>query len=116
MEPHAFPVRKRTLLLLAFTGALAVASPAAAQPPPPVPPPPAAPPGALPFQMPAAGPDPIAIALAPKSGGLTAEDVAKVVSRTKHSVRSKQEDLKAAAARMDQAMVAYFPKVSVGAS
>jgi outer membrane protein TolC len=66
--------------------------------------------------MPAAAPDPIAIALAPRPGGLTPEDVAKVVSRTKHSVRAKQEDLKAAAARVDQAFVGFFPKVSVSAS
>jgi outer membrane protein TolC len=120
IEPHASPVPNRTLLLLAFAGVLAASLPAAAQPaPPPLPAPAAplaAPPTPLPFQMPAAAPDPIAIALAPKPGGLTPEEVAKVVSRTKHSVRSKQEDLKAAAAKVDQALVGYFPRVSVGAS
>ena len=60
--------------------------------------------------------DPIALALAPRPGGLTAEDVARVASRTRHSVRAKQEDLKAAAAKMDQALVGFFPRISVGAS
>jgi outer membrane protein TolC len=70
----------------------------------------------MPFVMPAAAPDPIAIALAPRSGGLTPEAVAKTVSQTKHSVRAKQADLQAASAKVDQAFVAYFPKVTVGAS
>ena len=113
MEPYA-SLRNRTLFLFALGGALAAPSLAAAQQPPPsVPPPPPAP-AATP--MPNAAPDPIAAALAPRPGGLTPEEVAKVVSRTKHSVRAKQADLKAAAARVDQAFVGYFPKVSVSAS
>ncbi len=70
----------------------------------------------MPFQMPAPAADPIAIALAPRSGGLTAEETARVVSRTKHSVRSKQADLQAAAAKVDQAYVGYYPRLTVGAS
>jgi outer membrane protein TolC len=66
--------------------------------------------------VPAAAPDPIAIALAPKPGGLTPEEVARVVSRNKHSVRQKQADLKAAAAKVDQAFVNYFPRLSVSAT
>jgi outer membrane protein TolC len=66
--------------------------------------------------MPSQAPDNLAAALAPRPGGLTAEDVAKVAARTKHSVRAKQEDLKAAAAKVDQAFVNYFPRVSAGAS
>ena len=111
----------RPLLFLAplALAALAVPSLAAAQPPPAPPPlPPSVPAaqGGVGFQMPAAAPDPIAIALAPKPGGLTAEEVSKIVSRTKYSVRGKQEDLKAAAARVDQALVGFFPRVSVSAS
>ena len=114
MEPRA-PLFRTPLPLLALAGALTAASPAAAQPPPAVPPPvPAAP--TAPPAMPAAAPDPIAIALAPKAGGLTPEAVAKVVSQNKHSVRAKQEDLKAAAAKVDQAFVGFFPKVSGVAS
>jgi outer membrane protein len=60
--------------------------------------------------------DPIARALAPRPGGLTPEEVAKVAARTRHSVRAKQEDLKAAAAKVDQALVGFFPRVSVSAS
>src|SRR5580704_15385636 len=116
-----FSSLNRPLTLLFALGALAAPSLAGAQPPPPPAPPPppppvAQPPAAQPFVMPAAAPDPIAIALAPRPGGLTPEDVAKVVGRTKHSVRAKQEDLKAAAARVDQAFVGFFPKVSVVAS
>jgi outer membrane protein TolC len=110
MESHA-SIRNGSLLLLALAGAVAVASPAAAQSPPP---PPAAPPVAPP-PLPAAPPDTLAVALAPKAGGLTPEAVAKTVSQTKHSVRSKQADLQAAAAKVDQAFVNYFPKVSLGA-
>jgi outer membrane protein TolC len=66
--------------------------------------------------MPAAAPDPLARALAPRPGGLKVEDVAKVVARNKHSVRSKQEELKAAAAKVDQAFVGFFPRVSLSAS
>jgi len=120
METHA-TLPHRALLLAALTGSLVVSSVASAQQGAPGAAPPPAPGAApavapMPFQMPAAAADPIAIALAPKAGGLTAEEAAKVVSQTKHSVRSKQADLRAAAAKVDQAMVAYFPRLSVGAS
>jgi outer membrane protein TolC len=94
--------------MLFLVGAVAAPLSAAAQPPS------AGAAGVV--AVPAAAPDPIAIALAPKAGGLTPEEVAKVVSRNKHSVRAKQEDLKAAAARVDQALVAFFPRVSVSAA
>ncbi len=108
-------LRYRSLFFLAFAAAATVCaapSTAAAQPTPVAPPAPPTPA----IVVPSAAPDPIAVALAPRPGGLTPEAVAQVVSRTKHSVRSKQEDLKAAAARVDQAFVGYFPKVSVSAS
>jgi outer membrane protein TolC len=106
----------RSLLSLAFAGALGVvAAPAAAQPAPPPPPVAPATAAAAPTMAPANA-DPIAQALAPRPGGLTPEEVARVAARTKHSVRAKQEDLKAAAAKVDQALVTFFPRVSVGAS
>jgi outer membrane protein TolC len=100
----------RSLLSLAF---VVLAAPAAAQPPPP--PAPAAPASPA-VQVPPAAPDPIAAALAPRPGGLTAEEAAKIVAKNKHSVRAKQEDLKAAAAKVDQAFVGFFPRVSVSAT
>lgn len=118
-------LRNRTLFLLAFAGVLATPAAASAQPPPPRPPAPApaapapaapAPAAAPGVAMPAAAADPIALALAPRPGGLTPEEVAKVVSRTKHSVRAKQEDLKAASARVDQAFVNFFPRLAVSAT
>lgn len=94
--------------------------PAGAAPRPPLPGPPAPgalAPGASPtVALPPAPPDLLAAALAPQAGGLTPEEAAKVASRTKHSVRAKQADLEAAAARVDQALVAYFPRLSVSAS
>ena len=108
-------LRNRSLLSLAFAGALGVAAvPAAAQPAPPPPAPVAAP--AAPPTMAPQNVDPIAQALAPRPGGLTPEEAAKIAAGTKHSVRAKQEDLKAAAAKVDQAMVGFFPRLSVSAS
>jgi outer membrane protein TolC len=104
----------RTLLPLVIAAASLGAAPAFAQQP--APPGPAAPPpppaAAPPVAMPAQAPDPIAAALAPRPGGLTVDEVARTVAKTKYSVRQKQEDLKAAAARVDQAFVNFFPRVS----
>jgi outer membrane protein TolC len=107
----------RGLAFLALPALLA--SPAFAQPLPPAPPPPVAPAAPRPDQppaMPPAGVDPLAIALAPQAGGLTVEEVGKAASTTKHSVRSKRADLEAAAAKVDQAMVGYFPRLTLTAS
>src|SRR4051812_29684347 len=100
MERHALPKRNRTLLLLAIAGALAaLPAPASAQPP------------AIAAPAKPAAPDPLATALAPQPGGLTPEEVGRTVARNKHSVRAKQAELRAAAARVDQALVNFFPKV-----
>jgi outer membrane protein TolC len=64
--------------------------------------------------MPAAQADPIAAALAPHPGGLTPDQVAQIVARNKHSVRAKLAELKAAAAKVDQAFVNFFPRLSLG--
>jgi len=61
-------------------------------------------------------PDPLALALAPQPGGLTPEEAGKIAAKTKHSVRGKQADLEAASARVDQAFVNYFPRLSLSAS
>lgn len=59
-----------------------------------------------------AKPDPIATALAREPGGLTLDEVAKLALKTKPSLRSKAAELKQAAAKVDQAFVNYFPRVS----
>lgn len=104
-----------TLFSLAIAS---IAAPAAAQPPPPPPAAalPAMPAAAVQAQMPPQAKDPIAAALAPRPGGLTAEDAAKLAAKSKPSVRQKHEELKIAAARVDQALVGFFPRVSVSAS
>ena len=97
-------------------------SAAAAQPRPAVPP--ATPPAAAPAPAAApppevkveAKPDPIAAALAPRPGGLTPDDAAKQAASTSYAVRTKQAELRAAAAKVDQAFVGYFPRVTVTAS
>lgn len=66
--------------------------------------------------LPQAGPDPLAAALAPQPGGLTPEETAKRSLQVKSSVRVKQAELRAAQARVDQALVGFFPRVSVTAS
>lgn len=115
MKAQAFPTRSLLpLVSLAFAGVVGAGAPAAAQPPPPAVAASAAP--TPPPAMAAQNVDPIALALAPRPGGLTAEDVARVAARTRHSVRAKQEELKIAAARVDQAMVGFFPRISLGAS
>lgn len=98
-----------TFSLALVAPVLAFAAPALAQP---AAPPLAAPPPVAPVVVPPAAPDPIVAALAPRPGGLKIEDVAKTVAKNKYSVRAKQEDLKAAAAKVDQAMVSFFPRVS----
>ncbi len=111
------------IALLALPGALFTA-PALAQPAPPAPRGAAAPVAAPPAppaspSAPAARaavPDPLALALAPQPGGLTPEEAGKIASKTKHSVRVKQADLEAASARVDQALVNYFPRLSLTAS
>jgi outer membrane protein TolC len=64
----------------------------------------------------AAVPDPLAIALAPQPGGLTPDEAGKTAMKTKHSVRGKQADLEAASARVDQAFINYFPRLTVSAT
>lgn len=60
--------------------------------------------------------DLLAIELEPVLGGLTPNKVADRAARTNASVRIKKAELKAAAARVDQAYAAYVPTVTVGAS
>jgi outer membrane protein TolC len=60
--------------------------------------------------------DPLAAALAAQPGGLTPDDVARRAMQTRRSLRARQADLRAAQARVDQALVAYFPRVTATAS
>src|SRR5690349_494064 len=112
--PRSFAPRGLAVALVFF------AAPALAQPLPPAAPPVASPPPVAPppVVQPVARqlPDPLAIALAPQPGGLTPEDAARVAAAGKPSVKAKRADLEAAAARVDQALVSYFPRVSVTAT
>ena len=56
--------------------------------------------------------DPIATGLAPVPGGLTPDEVGAVAARTRPSIRVKQAELRAAAARVDQAFASFFPRVT----
>ncbi|WP_441287041.1 TolC family protein [Sorangium sp. KYC3313] len=137
MKSTAPSSRRSISLASTLAGLLAlglIASPAAGQPaaprpvapqpatPPPAPAPPAAgqpqPPGASIAAAQPAAPkaDPLATALAPQPGGLTPDDVAKAALRTRASLRAKQADLRAAAAKVDQAMVNFFPRLTVTAT
>jgi outer membrane protein len=64
----------------------------------------------------ASAPDPLAEALGSRGGGLTPDAVAKAAAGARPSVRVKRADLEQAAARVDQALISYFPKISVSAS
>lgn len=65
---------------------------------------------------PATKPDPVAAALAKDPGGMTLDEVAKLALKTKPGLRAKQAELQAAAARVDQAYVNYFPRVTLTGS
>jgi len=108
--------------VLALPGAL-LAAPAFAQPTvaPAAPGAPAAPvsPVAAAPVGPAARPaaqDPLALALAAQPGGLTPAQSGQMASKTKRSVRAKQAELEAASARVDQAFISYFPRLSLSAT
>jgi outer membrane protein TolC len=60
--------------------------------------------------------DALALALARRPGGVTPDEAARAASRTSYAVREKQSDLRAAAAKVDQALVGYFPRVSLTAT
>ncbi len=65
---------------------------------------------------PVRAPDSLGAALAARPGGLTPEEVARAAARTNPSLRARQADLAAAAARVDQAFVNYFPRLTVTAT
>lgn len=98
-------------LSLLCTAAVSAAQPAA----------PAAPPAAAPAAPPAPPPPPsrldaLAAALAPQPGGTTPEAVADAAVRSSYSLRSKQEDLRAAQAKVDQAFTNYYPRLTLTAT
>jgi outer membrane protein TolC len=53
-------------------------------------------------------------ALVGRPGGLTAEEVAKRAEATSFDVRARREEVVAAAAAVDQALVSYFPRLNLG--
>jgi len=94
---------RRGALPLALTlllAALCLAAPAAAQAP-----------GA---DAPAR--DPVGEALRPVPGGLTPDAAAAAATRTSATVRGKRAELEQAAAKVDQALVSYFPRLTVTAT
>jgi outer membrane protein TolC len=47
---------------------------------------------------------------------MTLEEVAKLAAASQPSVRVRQAELRAAAAKVDQALISYFPRLTLGAS
>lgn len=92
--------------------AAALPAPAAGQPAPAQPASDVKPAADAPKPAAEAKPDALAIELSKQTGGLTLDEVAKLALKSKPSLRAKQAELKAAAAKVDQAFVNYFPRVS----
>lgn len=65
---------------------------------------------------PAQGEDALAAALGPRSGGMTLDEVGKLAALAQPSVKVRQAELRAAAAKVDQALISYFPSLTLGAS
>jgi len=106
-------------LSLIFTSVSALAQPTAkgTQPPEetketPQPEPQQNPPPAAPVPR----PDVLAETLRPVPAGLTLEAVAEQAMATSHTVAVKRTEIEAAAAELDQALVAYFPTATLTAS
>lgn len=101
-------------LYLAFTASalLLAMSAAADEPKEPIP----AVPAVAAVATPAPAPDRIAEALAPQPGGLTPNEVGRLALRAKPSLRVKEAELLEAAAKADQALLAFIPRLSGTAS
>jgi outer membrane protein TolC len=104
-------MRTGSLFVAWAAASMAVAAHAAAdaQPPAPLA-------GPAPGPQPPAEDDRLARAVAAEPGGLTPALVAARAARLSPSVRRRRAELDAAAARVDQARLAYFPTVSLAAS
>lgn len=61
-------------------------------------------------------PDQLQVALAPRSGGLTARSVARSAVSSSPALAAKEAEVRAAAARVDQAFAALAPRITLGAS
>ena len=101
------PLTATALLVASGT---AHAQPVAPEPPPPpdAPPPPPAPPEPV--------ADPLEEALEPSPGGLTPSDVARHASGSSRILAAKRAEIEASAAKVDQALVAFFPVVTLSAT
>lgn len=100
---------------LAWSVALALAAPAPVGPPPPEPEvaPVAAPADDGVFDAQAyLRSGPLAEALAPQPGGLTADKVAEQAVAESPTVAAKEAQIQAAAAKLDQTMIAFLPQIS----
>jgi outer membrane protein TolC len=114
---------RASLSLLSLASGALLAAPALAQPKPDVAPAAAAPAAQTTgasatntdIALPPKTADALAAALAAQTGGLTPDDVARRAMKTRRSIRAKQADLRAVQARVDQALVAYFPRVTLAA-
>lgn len=69
-----------------------------------------------PAEPPEARPDPLREALVPVQGGLTADEVGRQAAGSSYNVRARQAELRAAAARVDEAFVQYFPRLTLTAT
>lgn len=113
MNSCVLPCQTTLLVSLMLLGtSIGPAAPVFAQPAPKVPP--VEQPGGI--SPPTPAPDALTEALALQPGGLTLDEVARLAASSRHSVRQKQAELRAAAARVDQALVWYFPRLSVSAT
>lgn len=86
------------------------------EPAPPPPPPSATPPSATPAPPP--GDDDVPAPeemMAPKPGGITAEQVAQRAAATSYQARAAEEALRGAGARADQAWTNYLPRIGTTA-
>ncbi len=99
-------MRSFALRLALATSSLLVVAPAAADEPKDVAQPAASAPAAP------APPDLIADGLAPQPGGLTPNEVGRLALRARPSLRVKEAELQEAAARVDQALLNFVPRVS----
>ncbi len=64
----------------------------------------------------APAPNRVAEALAPQPGGLTPADAARLVLSSRPAIRVRELEVQAAAAKADQALLNYLPRVSVTAT
>jgi outer membrane protein TolC len=103
MKTHARPLSAALALLLSATASLA-----AAEPPPPAAQP--APPPVASARVTSL--DAYLASIGGQAGGLTSDEVARRAAATSFDVQARHAELEAAGAAVDQALVAFFPRLS----